>query len=73
MLRKHRFAAPLQRASANHTTRWFRHQRKAIEYRNNALDGGGEREKARRVRQMVNEQLKAENGVIRRYEEGNNG
>lgn len=39
--------------------------RRAMQYAETARAGGGEREKARRVKQMLEERLKAENGVER--------
>lgn len=38
-------------------------------YRLTAQEGGGEREKARRVSQMLRESLRAENGVIQVFED----
>lgn len=42
-------------------------------YRLTALEGGGEREKARRVAQMLRESLRAENGVVMQFEDGTSG
>ena len=47
--------------------RLLKREIKAMTYR---AKGPGEKEKARRVSAMVHEQLKADNGVIRAYDEG---
>ena len=46
--------------------RLLKREIKALTYRDK---GDGEKSKARRVQQMVHEQLKADNGVLPRYED----
>ena len=55
----------MQRASRKQA-REVKREIKAFQYR---AKGQGEKERARRVSAMVNEQLKAENGVIPQYDE----